>query len=89
MIKTMTETNSVRITAPASSNKIFINYIISPLKAGFSGFATILMIIFISNLFLFTLGSNEKLSLDAMDLLLAGVGFFLQGTANLIKNFAR
>lgn len=89
MIKTVTPTDSVQLTAQTVNHKFLVNYFLTPLKAGFSGFATILMIIFISNLFLYTLGSNEKLTLDAMDLLLAGVGFFLQSSANLVKNFAR
>ena len=63
------------------------NHIIRPLKAGFWGFTTILMIILFLNLISFVIGSNEKFGMDSLDLQLAGVGFVLQVTRSSLKNF--
>jgi hypothetical protein len=65
------------------------NHLIKPLKAGFWGFTTILMIIFFLNLISFVIGSNEKFGMDFLDLQLAGVGFVLQVTSTSLKNFIK
>jgi len=65
------------------------NHLIKPLKTGFLGFTTILMIIFFLNLISFVIGSNEKFGMDFLDFHLAGVGFVLQMTRTSIKNFIK
>jgi hypothetical protein len=42
------------------------NPIVKPLKAGFLGFITILMIIIVINLLSFVIGSNEKFRIDSL-----------------------
>lgn len=88
-MKTITETNSVQIATSIPNFSKLNTILIKPLKAGFLGFATIMMLLFFINLLSFVVGSNEKFGLDIIDLLLAGVGFVLQTTGTMLKSFAR
>ncbi len=88
-MKTLTHTGPVQITSTVPAYKKINNYLVKPIKAGFLGFASILMIIFFINLLSYVLGSTEKFGMDYLDLLLAGVGFFLQMTGALLKSFVR
>jgi len=63
------------------------NHLIKPLKAGFGGFTTILMIIFFLNVVTVVIGANKKFGMDFLDFQLAGVGFVLQVTRSSLKNF--
>lgn len=65
------------------------NHLVKPLKSGFLGFTTILMIIIILNLLSFVIGSNEQFRIDFLDFQLAGVGFLLQTTGASLKSFIR
>lgn len=64
------------------------DHLVKTLKAGFSGFATILLIIFFIKLLSYII-SNEEFRMDFLDLLLAGLGFFLQMTHTIIINFKK
>ena len=88
-MKTLAETNSVQITTSIPNFSKLNSILIKPLKAGFLGFATIMMLLFFINLLSFVVGSSEKFGLDLIDLLLAGVGFALQTAGTLLKSFAR
>ena len=88
-MKTIAQSNPVQIATSIPEHRKLNDYFIKPLKAGFLGFTTILMIIFFINLLSFVVGSNEKFGLDIMDLLLAGVGFVLQMLSSLFKCFIR
>lgn len=88
-MKTLTHTGPVQITSAVPAYKKINNYLVKPIKAGFLGFAAILMIIFFINLLSYVMGSTEKFGMDYLDLLLAGVGFFLQMTSALLKSFTR
>lgn len=88
-MKTITQSSPVQITTSIPEIKKLNEHLIKPLKAGFLGFATILMIIFFINLLSYIIGTNEKFGMDVLDLLLAGVGFFLQLTGTLLKSFIR
>ncbi len=79
-MKTLTHTSPVQITSSVPGYKKINNYLVKPIKAGFLGFASILMIIFFINLLSYVVGSTENFGMDYLDLLLAGVGFFLQMT---------
>ena len=65
------------------------NKIVNSLKAGFLGFAAVLIILFFINLASFITGTNEKFGMDSLDFLLAGIGFVLQMTYSLLKSFIR
>lgn len=65
------------------------NHLVKPLKSGFLGFTTILMIIIILNLLSFVIGSNEQFRIDFLDFQLAGVGFLLQMTGTSLKSFIK
>jgi hypothetical protein len=88
-MKTLVQSNPAQITTSILGSRKLTNHIIKPLKSGFLGFTTIMMIIFFINLISYMIGSNEKFGLDVLDLLLAGVGFFLQMTSTLLKSFIR
>jgi hypothetical protein len=88
-MKTITQSNSIQITNTFPKSVKFNNYFVRPLKAGFVGFAAILMIVFFINMLSFVVGSAEKFGMDYLDLLLAGVGFVLQLTSTLLKSFVR
>jgi hypothetical protein len=88
-MKTITQSNQVQITASLPEIRKINEHLLKPLKAGFLGFTTILMIIFFINLFSYIIGTNEKFGMDVLDLLLAGVGFFLQSAGALLKSFVR
>ena len=88
-MKTIAHSNPTQISTSILSSRKLANHLIKPLKAGFLGFATILMILFFINLFSYVIGTNEKFGMDLIDLLLAGVGFFLQLTGTLLKSFVR
>lgn len=88
-MKTLAQSNPVQVSTSILGSRKLTNHLIKPLKAGFLGFATIMMIIFFINIFSYVIGSNEKFGLDILDLLLAGVGFFLQLTGTLLKSFVK
>lgn len=88
-MKTLTHSNSVQISASLTETKKINSYVFKPIKAGFLGFATIMMLIFFINLISFVVGSTENFGLDIIDLLLAGVGFILQLSSTLLKSFIR
>lgn len=88
-MKTLAQYNPTPITTSVPRFIRLNTYLIRPLKAGFVGFATILMILFFINLLSYAAGSAEKFGMDYLDLLLAGVGFVLQTTGTLLKSFSR
>jgi hypothetical protein len=88
-MKTLTQSSSIQITNTIPKFVKLNNYFVRPLKAGFAGFATILMIVFFINLLSFVVGSSSNFGMDYLDLLLAGVGFVLQLTGALLKSFTR
>ena len=88
-MKTLTHSNPIQITTSIPKFAKVNMYILKPLKAGFIGFATILMILFFINLFSYISGSAEKFGMDHLDLLLAGAGFLLQTAGTLLKSFIR
>lgn len=88
-MKAISQSRPVQITTPITNTKKLNDYIMKPLKAGFLGFATILMILFFLNLLSYVIGMNERFGMDVMDMMLAGVGFFLQLTGTLLKSFVR
>ena len=88
-MKTLTHSNPIQITTSIPRFVKVNMYILKPLKAGFIGFATILMILFFINLFSYISGSAEKFGMDYLDLLLAAAGFFLQTSSTLLKSFIR
>lgn len=88
-MKTLTHSRQLRISSSVHNSKKLDDYLLKPIKAGFIGFITILMIIFIFNFLTFVLGVNEKFGMDFIDMILAGVGFVLQLTGTLLKSFAR
>ena len=85
-MKIITQSGLVQNTRSISEQSKLDNNLIKPLKAGFSGFTTILMIIFFMKLIHFILGYNEKFGMNILDLLLAGIGFVLQMTRTSLKN---
>ena len=88
-MKTLTQSNTIQITTSIQKFTKVNMYILKPLKAGFAGFATILMILFFINLFYYISGSAEKFGMDYLDLLLAAAGFLLQTSSTLLKSFIR
>lgn len=88
-MKTITQRGQVQISASIPEIRKINEHLLKPLKAGFLGFTTILMLIFFINLFSYIIGTTEKFGMDVLDLLLAGVGFFLQSTGALLKSFVR
>ena len=88
-MKTLTQSNTVQITNSVSGYRKLNSHLLKPLKAGFLGFATILMILFFINLLSYVAGSAEKFGMDYLDLLLASVGFALQTTGTFLKSFSR
>jgi len=88
-MKTIIQASPVQIAASIPEHKKLNDYFVKPLKAGFLGFTTILMLIFFINLLAYVVGSNEKFGLDVLDLLLAVVGFILQTLSNLFKCFIK
>lgn len=84
----------VHTTTTQESNSILISrkiqiLLLQPLRAGFFGFSAILILIFFINLLSFIVGIDEQFGLDILDLLLAGVGFFLQMARALTKSFVK
>ena len=88
-MKTLVQSNPAQVSTSILGSRKLTNYLIQPLKAGFLGFSTVLLVIFFINLLSFVIGTNEKFGLDVLDLLLAGVGFFLQMTGTLLRSFSR
>ncbi len=88
-MKTITHSSPIRIATPISGFKKLNDYLVKPLKAGFLGFTTILMIIFFINLLSLITGANKQFTMDYLDMLLAGVGFLLQMIGSVLKNFIR
>ena len=88
-MKTIAQSSQIQITTSIPEIRKINEHLFKPLKAGFLGFITILMIIFFINLLSYVIGTNEKFGMDVLDLLLAGVGFFLQLTGTLLKSFVK
>lgn len=88
-METITHSTAIDIKKIQTAKKKLKDYFIKPLKAGFYGFITILLVLFIINLFSFLFGSTEHFGMDILDILLASVGFILQLTATLFKSFVR
>lgn len=88
-MKTLVQMIPVSITTSASGFRKLNDRFVKPLKAGFLGFIIILFIIFFINLISYVSGSNEKFGMDFLDLLLAGLGFLLQMTGAIIKNYIK
>lgn len=88
-MKTFTESNSLPITIAKFKSVKLNNYLIRPLRAGLLGFTTIIMIIFFINLISYITAASDNFGMDYLDLLLAGVGFFLQLTETFLKSFVR
>jgi hypothetical protein len=88
-MKTAIKSNPVYNSTIIPDYKKLNNHLVKPLKSGFLGFTTILMIIIILNLLSFVIGSNEKFRIDFLDFQLAGVGFVLQMTGTSLKSFIR
>ena len=88
-MKTLVHSNPAQVSTTIVGSRKLTNHLIKPLKAGFLGFATILMIIFFINLISFVIGTNQKFGMDLLDLLLAGLGFVLQMTSTVLKSFIR
>jgi hypothetical protein len=88
-MKTLVQMIPVSIITSVSGFRRLNDRFVEPLKAGFLGFAIILLIIFFINLLSYLTGSNEKFGMDFLDLLLAGLGFLLQMTGAILKNFVK
>lgn len=88
-MKTAIKSNPVYNSTIIPDYKKLNNHLVKPLKSGFLGFTTILMIIIILNLLSFVIGSNEQFRIDFLDFQLAGVGFLLQTTGASLKSFIR
>jgi len=88
-MNTIIKSNPVHNSISIHDYKKLNNHLVKPLKSGFLGFTTILMIIIIINLLSFVIGSNEKFGIDFLDFQLAGVGFLLQMTGTSLKSFIR
>ena len=85
-MKIIKQSGLIQNTSSIPEQSKLNNYLVKPLKGGFSGLTTILMIIFFMKLIHFILGYNEKFGMDILDLLLAGIGFVLQMTHTSLKN---
>ena len=88
-MKTIIKSNPVHNSISIHDYKKLNNHLVKPLKSGFLGFTTVLMIIIIINVLSFVIGSNEKFGIDFLDFQLAGVGFVLQMTGTSLKSFIR
>jgi len=83
-MKIIRHSTPVQITVSVPGFRIINDHVMKSLKAGFSGSATILLIIFFIKLLSYII-SNEEFRMDFLDLFLAGLGFFLQMTGTLLK----
>jgi len=88
-MKTIIKSSPVHNSISIHDYKKLNNHLVKPLKSGFLGFTTVLMIIIIINVLSFVIGSNEKFGIDFLDFQLAGVGFVLQMTGTSLKSFIR
>lgn len=88
-MKTIVQSNTIKTNFINTNSLRVKEYLIKPFKAGFFGFATILFVLFFINMLSFIFGSAENFGMDLMDMLLAGVGFFLQLSGALLKSFVR
>lgn len=88
-MRTVTHSSTVNVQQSVIFKQKMKDYLIKPIKAGFVGFATILMVLFFINLLSFVFGSTEHFGMDILDMLLAGVGFLLQLTSTLLKSLVR
>lgn len=61
-------------------------YLFRPLKGGVFGFSTIMIILFVCDIFSSLLGFGN-ITLNTIDIVLAGVGFVLKFSEDLLKNF--
>lgn len=61
------------------------DYLFRPLRAGIFGFLTVVLILFMGELFSSVLGAN-KLIFNSLDISLASTGFFLKYAEKLLKN---
>jgi hypothetical protein len=73
----------------AADNSALYNYFIVPFSAGLSGFASFLFILIMINTATYVLGLTEALNIGINEVLIAGVGFFLQFTFQFIKSVRR
>ena len=85
-MKTLTRTIFNGISQNFYRNEKLSLYFLSPLKAGFFGFSTIMIILFICDIFSSVLGIGS-IALNGIDIVLAGVGFVLKFGEHLLKNF--
>ena len=88
-MKTIAQTNQLVIEKKENKYKKLNNHFVKPTQAGLRGFVTILLLIFFIHLVSYVLGNNKKLGLDFIDLQLAGMGFLLQLSKNVIQNLRR
>lgn len=85
----MTQANPVQISTTIDAIKKSNGYIIKSLKAGFRGFTITIMLLFFINLLSYIISSDKTFGMDIIDLFLAGLGFVLQMTSTILKNFAK
>lgn len=88
-MKSISHSSSIRVSSGVSETTKFTQYFIQPIKAGFFGFATVMMIVFFINLLSYVVGSRMAFGLDFIDLLLAATGFILQMLGAILKIFIR
>jgi hypothetical protein len=88
-MKTITQSRPISIPGSITNYKKLSDHLFKPLKAGLVGFVTILILILLVNLVSYIIGINEKMGMDILDLLLAGLGFILQTAGALLKSFVR
>lgn len=88
-MKTMTQANPVQISTTIDGIKKSNGNIINALKAGFRGFTITIMLLFFINLLSYIIGSDETFGMDIIDLSLAFLGFVLQLTSSVLRNFAK
>jgi hypothetical protein len=61
-------------------------YLISPIEAGFYGFALVFSVILTLKLLLFLFRINQVFNLEIMDIMLSSVGFFLMYLIDIRNN---
>ncbi len=88
-MKAIAHSNAIKTNYIKTNRQKVKEYLVKPIKAGFLGFATILMVLFFINLLSFIFGTVEHFGMDLLDMMLAAVGFILQLSGTLLKSFAR
>lgn len=71
-----------------SNSGILKNFIFKPIKSGFLGFASFLIVLLITKFISYVIGTIDQFNFELDDLILSSIGFVLLFLIRFLENFS-